>query len=111
MYKCSICGGELTFETGDWDYIESGLPNVKLKDITLTRCLSCGDLGVSIYSMSGLHYSIALAIARKKTSEISSAEITFLRKYILGSDANGYPWNRCPTLETGNEYIFKPPKN
>jgi len=68
-------------------YLESGLNNVTLRDITVRRCPHCGASFASIPRISELHRAIALALVRKPERLIPT-EIRFLRKHLGWSGAD-----------------------
>ncbi len=68
-------------------YLESGLTNVTLRDITIRRCPACGASFASIPRLAELHRTIALALVRKP-ERLIPAEIRFLRKHLGWSGAD-----------------------
>lgn len=79
--RCSNCGKDMHSLQGSYRYTESGLP-VLLHGVTLWRCEPCGLEKPVIPNIVGLHLTIGLALAKKR-SPLVPAEITFLRK-VLG---------------------------
>lgn len=86
MAKCIECGNALTKTVGDHVYIESGLDNVLLHNITKLSCESCGARSVEIPQMAKLHRLIASAIARKP-ARLEPDEVRFLRDHLELSNA------------------------
>lgn len=78
---CPHCGGNITSRTGTHQYTECGLDNVHLLGVELLQCDSCGDTGVSLPNIAGLHGEIARILATKK-ARLVPAEIRFLRSYL-----------------------------
>jgi len=62
-------------------YVESGLPNVTLKDVEIRRCPKCGNQEVLIPRVAELHRAIALALVHKP-ARFLGAEVRYLRKYM-----------------------------
>jgi len=60
-------------------YRESGLPNVTLAGIEVSRCPSCGEHEAVIPRIEQLHRVLAVTLARK-APRLTPAEIRFLRK-------------------------------
>jgi putative zinc finger/helix-turn-helix YgiT family protein len=80
MKRCPQCGSEDLITThGDYHYLESGLPNVILKDIPLRRCKGCSELWPVISRIKQLHEVITEALV-KKASPLTGDEVRFLRK-------------------------------
>jgi len=65
-------------ETQDYQYTESGLSNVVLKNITVYKC-PCGDEMAEIPAIERIHQKIAEYLFRKPAL-LSGEEIRFLRK-------------------------------
>src|SRR5215216_60908 len=79
--KCIECGNAMTKTVGDHLYIESGLDNVVLHNITKLHCESCGAKRLQIAAMGKLHNAIALAIA-SKPARLEPQEVRFLRDHL-----------------------------
>jgi putative zinc finger/helix-turn-helix YgiT family protein len=78
--ECFRCGSKKTkvmYE--DYQYIESGLDNVILKDIPIVICKNCKSKMPIIPMIESLHKTIGFALI-KKTRNLSGKEIRFLRK-------------------------------
>ena len=78
--KCPKCGQEMKKSKGDYIYKESGLDNVRVKNINLYHC-SCGIEIPGLKNIEGLHRVIARFLVKKKTP-LTGKEIRFLRKEI-----------------------------
>jgi putative zinc finger/helix-turn-helix YgiT family protein len=88
MTNCLECGkGKLLETRENYRYMESGLPNVLLKNILVRRCRECGVEFISIPAIEDLHRIIAIILVHKE-SRLSSAEIKFMRKSLGWSGAD-----------------------
>lgn len=77
---CPFCGTALKKRQGNYEYKESGLPNVLLQNITIGECSGCTDGGgPEIPNILGLHECLAAFLVLKK-ERLVSYEIRFLRK-------------------------------
>lgn len=85
--KCSDCGRSMKTARENYRYIESGLPNVTLGDVEISRCPTCGRVEVTIPRMAALHEGLARVISRK-ASRLAPEEIRFLRKHLGWSGAD-----------------------
>lgn len=81
MAKCMECGNAMTKTVGDHIYVESGLDNVVLHNITKLHCESCGAKSIEIPAIKQLHRVIANAIARKP-ARLEPPEVRFLRDHL-----------------------------
>lgn len=80
--KCWNCGSEaISRTTIDHDYVESGLPGVRLLGIPAKVCAECGARRISIPAIEQLHRVLATWVL-KKPARLSGAEVRFLRKFI-----------------------------
>src|SRR5437879_11660470 len=88
--ECSECGGSMKRARENYRYAESGLPNVILLGVEVSRCPTCGRVEVSIPRMAALHEGLARAISRKET-RLAPEEVRFLRKHLgwSGTDFAG----------------------
>ena len=77
--RCLNCGGNCEGVKKDYRYVECGLQNVTLKNITVNVCADCGSEAPEIPSMSGLNIQIMLQLIAKE-SLMCGEEIRFLRK-------------------------------
>lgn len=78
--QCPTCGRQVERTTGEYQYLESGLSNVRLGGVELYLC-ECGEHIVSIPRAPELHQIIAAFLLRKK-AQLSGREIRFLRKQL-----------------------------
>ncbi len=78
---CLECRGEMTTTRENFKYTASGLPNVTLVNVEVSRCRECGEYEVAIPNIEGLHRTIALAVA-SKPARLAAEEIRFLRKWL-----------------------------
>lgn len=76
--KCYECRVQTETRIGNYSYKESGLPNITLCNVKISRCPSCGEEGVTIPRMEDLHRTIARIICRK-SERLTPEEIRFLR--------------------------------
>ena len=77
--KCTECGTTMKTQRENYRYDESGLKEVTLVGIEVSRCPRCGNYEVSIPHMEDLHRLIARAVI-EKTTRLTSEEVRFLRK-------------------------------
>lgn len=88
MMNCFDCGkGKLKETRENYRYMESGLPNVLLKDILVRRCPDCGAEYISIPAIENLHRTIAMILVNKP-GRLTSTEIKFMRKSLGWSGAD-----------------------
>jgi len=81
--RCIQCKDEImrTDRITNYHYIESGLPNVVLRNIKVRTCPNCGDRLITIPKMPELHKLLANLLIMKE-ERLASPEIRFLRKYL-----------------------------
>lgn len=79
--KCPQCGHGMKTGRENYLYRESGLPNVTLVGIEVSRCPECGEHEAVIPKIEQLHRALAVAVAQKAPGLIPE-EIRFLRKYL-----------------------------
>ena len=77
--KCPNCGKEMRSKIRDYEYIESGLKNVVLKNIRVHDCKACGELLPEISNVKQIHAWIAEYLLNKRTP-LTGDEFRFLRK-------------------------------
>ena len=80
MRRCVNCGEPAKVVRQDYEFTESGLSNVVLKNIEVVRCPGCGEVAPRIPRLSDLMMTLAAALVAKPY-ELSGEEIRFLRKY------------------------------
>ncbi len=86
--KCPSCRkAELDTRRENYRYDESGLADVVLHDLEVSRCPNCGEVLAHIPRMANLHRSIALVLL-KKTGKLAPTEIRYLRKSLGWSGAD-----------------------
>jgi putative zinc finger/helix-turn-helix YgiT family protein len=85
--NCLVCGTPMHTQRENFRYTSSGLPNVTLCGVEVSRCPQCGEYEVAIPQLDNLHKAIAQALIRK-SSRLTAAEIRYLRKYLGWSGAN-----------------------
>ncbi len=78
---CEQCGGPTTTARENFHYLASGLPNVTLVGVLVTRCPKCGAFEVEIPRIEDLHRTIARAVVTKP-APLTPAEVRFLRKWL-----------------------------
>jgi putative zinc finger/helix-turn-helix YgiT family protein len=79
--ECSNCGHTARVERGNYQYRESGLPNVLLKNVEIIRCDNCGNEDPIIPRVNELTRVLAVAVIAKN-DRLVGEEIRFLRKYL-----------------------------
>jgi putative zinc finger/helix-turn-helix YgiT family protein len=83
--KCPNCGKKMRSKTRDYEYLESGLKDVVLKNIKVHECKACGETAPEIINVKHVHKWIAEYLV-KKQSPLTGAEFRFLRKQMgMGS--------------------------
>lgn len=79
--NCDQCGGPMNTTRENFLYTASGLANVTLVGVQVTRCPKCGAFEVEIPKIEELHRTIARAVV-KKSAPLVPDEIRFLRKWM-----------------------------
>lgn len=79
--SCEQCGGATATARENFHYTASGLPNVTLIGVQVSRCPKCGAFEVEIPRIEELHRTIASAVVAKR-APLAAAEIRFLRKWL-----------------------------
>ena len=80
--QCDTCKRQLKKKrVKEYQYKESGLPNVLLADIDVLECPSCGTQSPLIPAVARLHEALAEAIALKP-EPLHGRELRFLRKQL-----------------------------
>jgi YgiT-type zinc finger domain-containing protein len=64
--SCEQCGGPTTTARENFHYTASGLSNVTLLGVEVTRCPKCGAFEVDIPRIEELHRTIAAAVVTKR---------------------------------------------
>ncbi len=82
--KCGNCGVDVRVVRGDYEFKESGLPGLVLRDIELIKCGKCGNVDPVLPRVDELMHIAAVAIL-EKPYRLRGEELRFLRKHI---DAN-----------------------
>lgn len=78
--KCLSCGAKMVTTTEPlFHYTVSGLSNVYLANVDISRCRKCHEEEVAIPRIEQLHKALATVIV-KQTSRLAAEEIRFLRK-------------------------------
>lgn len=77
--NCPVCGHKTKAERMDWEYKESGLDNVILKNTTVHVCVECGEKMPVIKDMPEVHKALAYAVAQYPAS-LTGPMFRFLRK-------------------------------
>jgi YgiT-type zinc finger domain-containing protein len=78
---CRACGGEMRLTRSDYQFKESGLDNVILKDIEVLVCKQCGSVVPRVPRLNDLMRTIAVAMVAKPY-ELTGPEVRFLRKFM-----------------------------
>lgn len=79
--KCADCGGKLKTTGSTHRYVESGLPGVVLRGVSVRKCQACDSEEVAIPNLVGLHRCIAATLVARK-SALSAVELRFLRQFL-----------------------------
>lgn len=79
--RCRACAGEVQLVRQDYQFKESGLDNVILKNIEVLVCKQCGTVVPRIPRLNDLMRTIVVAMIAKP-SELDGAEVRFLRKFM-----------------------------
>ena len=74
-------------QQGDYRYLESGLPNVRLRNIKWYKCKECKHTEAAIPKIGQLHRCIAWRIIQKP-NPLNGLEIRFLRKMMRAEQSN-----------------------
>jgi putative zinc finger/helix-turn-helix YgiT family protein len=77
--KCPNCGKEMRSKVRDYEYVESGLKDVVLKNIKVHECKSCSEVLPEIRNVKQVHRWIAEYLLTKRTP-LTGEEFRFLRK-------------------------------
>lgn len=95
---CIDCGHRLKVSRETVLYQQSGLPGVRLRNVEVRRCGSCGYSEQVIDRIEKLHQMIAHHVAVKK-AKLTTDEVRFLRKW-LGWDRGAFAQQMDVTPET-----------
>ena len=79
--NCSECGAQATIALEDYPFQESGLSNVVLRGIEVTRCSKCGNVEVTIPRLEKILTALAIAIV-KQPYPLKGEEVRYLRKHL-----------------------------
>src|SRR5260370_836362 len=79
--KCPSCSAKMTTSRENFRYDASGLGNVTLANVEVSRCPECGEYQVVIPAIEQLHAALAEALVRQR-ARLRSEEVRFLRKYL-----------------------------
>lgn len=79
--QCSNCGSEARIVRGDYEFKESGLRDLILRDIELVKCGKCGNVDPILFQVDELMHIAAVAILQKPY-RLRGEELRFLRKHI-----------------------------
>ncbi len=80
-HRCTNCNAEATQITGNYLFSESGLSNLVLKNISIIKCVECGNSDPIISKPKAIIREMARAIVNKPFG-LTGEEIRFLRKYL-----------------------------
>lgn len=78
---CRDCGGNAKIVHKDYQFTESGLNNVFLKNLEVVICAKCKSESPRIPNHDDLMRTIAIALI-DKPFELAGDEVRFLRKYL-----------------------------
>ncbi|HYL65193.1 MAG TPA: helix-turn-helix domain-containing protein [Candidatus Methylomirabilis sp.] len=79
--ECSNCGSESRIVRGDYEFKETGLRDLVLRDIELVKCPKCGNVDPILPQVDQLMHVAAVAILQKPY-RLQGEELRFLRKHI-----------------------------
>ena len=80
--KCTTCKGTTSLRTeSSYHYVESGLDNVYLKNLSVRVCDSCGGKSLLLPRIVSLHAAIGKAVAMQPCP-LKGSDIRFLRKQL-----------------------------
>jgi putative transcriptional regulator len=80
--NCPNCGESLKrSRISSYQYLESGLKNIFLKDIKSWNCSTCGEVEVEIPNLENLQTAIAKTVACQP-EKLKPEEIRFLRVHL-----------------------------
>src|SRR6478672_13788503 len=79
--KCVRCGSQMKTKKEDHNYKSSGLTNVVLVDMNVSRCPSCGEVEVAIPAVEKLHAMLSRLFV-DSTTKLIPEQIRFLRKHL-----------------------------
>jgi putative transcriptional regulator len=80
--NCSSCGQSLKpSKISNYQYLESGLKNIFLKDIKSWNCMACGEVEVEIPNLENLQSAVARTVACQ-AEKLKPEEIRFLRVHL-----------------------------
>ncbi len=79
--RCPNCGNEMPARRRDYRYMDVGLRNVTLKNLTVYECKRCREILPEISNVKDLHQQIAEIIINKP-SALSGKEFRFVRKWL-----------------------------
>jgi putative zinc finger/helix-turn-helix YgiT family protein len=86
--KCDNCGkGAMKVTRENYQYKESGLPNVVLVGVEVRRCPECGTTELALPRVAELHRVIASMVIHKP-ARLSGLEVRYLRKFLGWSGAD-----------------------
>ena len=84
--NCSECGAQATIALEDYPFQESGLTNVVLKGIEVTRCAKCDNVEATIPRLQKILEALAIALV-KQPYPLKGEEVRYLRKHLGMSQA------------------------
>ena len=110
--KCHECGAPVEILRKDYPYVESGLPNIILRDLEIRRCKQCANEDIVIPRLEQLHRLIARELLAKK-NRLAPPEVRFLRKHLGWSQEDfartfGVRPETVSRWETGAERMSPP---
>jgi putative zinc finger/helix-turn-helix YgiT family protein len=78
---CGDCGGNTFIERKDYEFYESGLADVLLKNIEIERCRKCANESPVIPNRNDLMRTIAVALI-SKPSKLTRFEVQWIREHL-----------------------------
>lgn len=90
-HQCTACEEQVVFEQRHYRYVESGIPNVVLQNVSVAECPRCGNVDVSIPRLAKVHRAIAQALV-SSPARLTGPQLRFLRKHLglSGEDLSRY---------------------
>ena len=79
--RCLNCDVEMQVGKADYQFTESGLSNVVLRDLEIRRCPRCGEQEAILAGLETIHRTIANELVAKP-GRLAPEEARFLRKYL-----------------------------
>ena len=79
--RCLHCPGAMTRTVSDHAYVEAGLPNILLQNVSIWTCGSCGNKQIGLPRLTEIHRGLAMAFVGQ-SGPLRAEQIRFLRKFL-----------------------------